>query len=102
MKYPDENCLPVNLEFHIFVKKSNMHNVRLKVNDTIYDKLMWLLSKFSKDEIEIIPEASDFSKNQKYLNDELNDILKGNANFIEIDETEQRLENIIARHEDRI
>jgi len=79
-----------------------MHNVRLKVNDTIYDKLMWLLSKFSKDEIEIIPEASDFSKNQKYLNDELNDILKGNANFIEIDETEQRLENIIARHEDRI
>ena len=44
-----------------------MHTLILKVNDRIYDKLMWFLSKFSKDEVEIIPETSDFAKDQKYL-----------------------------------
>jgi hypothetical protein len=79
-----------------------MHTVRLRVNDRVYDKLIWLLSKFNKDEIEIIPENSDFVKNQKYLAGELNEILKGEANFIEMDEAEQRLENIIKKHENSI
>lgn len=79
-----------------------MRNMTLKVNDSVYDKLLWLLGKFSKDEVEIIADTSDFINNQKYLNDELNDILKGNTNFTEIDDAEQRLENIIVRHEDRI
>jgi len=72
------------------------------VKDRVYDKLILLLSKFSKDEVEIIPETSDFAKNQKYLVDELQEILNGNAKFIEIDEAEQRLENIIKKHEDSI
>ena len=79
-----------------------MHTVKLRVKDRVYDKLILLLSKFSKDEVEIIPETSDFAKNQKYLVDELQEILNGNAKFIEIDEAEQRLENIIKKHEDSI
>ena len=79
-----------------------MHTVRLKVNDSVYEKLIWLLSKFSKDEVEIIPEDSDFAQNQQYLAGELNEILKGKANFIEMNETEQRLEKIIKKHENRI
>jgi len=79
-----------------------MHTLRLKVNDKVYDKLLWLLGKFDKDEIEIIADASDFIKNQKYLDQELNEILDGTANFMEIDEAEQRLENVIIKHENRI
>ena len=79
-----------------------MHTVRLRVNESVYDKLIWLLSKFNKDEVEIIPETSDFTKNQKYLTSELNDILKGNAKFIELDEVEQRLETVIKKHENSI
>lgn len=79
-----------------------MHTLRLKVNDKIYDKLLWLLSKFNKDEIEIIPDASDFTKNQNYLDKELNEILNGTANFIEIEEVEKRLENVIIKYENRI
>lgn len=71
-----------------------MHTLRLRVNDRVYDKLIWLLSKFNKDEVEIIPENIDFATNQKYLDGELNEILEGKARFIEMDEAEQRLENI--------
>jgi len=79
-----------------------MQTLKLRVNDRVYDKLIWLLSKFNKDEVEIIPENTDFVKNQNYLAGELNEILKGKANFIEMDEAEQRLENSINKHENCI
>ena len=72
--------------------KNHMHTVRLKVNDSVYDKLLVLLSKFNKDEVEIISETSDFKQNQSYLSDELNEILTGKTKFIEMEEAEQRLE----------
>ena len=79
-----------------------MHTVRLKVNDSVYDKLLVLLSKFNKDEVEIISETSDFKQNQSYLSNELDEILTGKARFIEMEEAEQRLENIIKKHESSI
>ena len=79
-----------------------MHTLRLNVNEKVYDKLLRLLGKFNKDEIEIIAETSDFKKNQKDLDHELKEILNGTARFIEMDEAEQRLENVIVKHENRI
>ncbi len=79
-----------------------MHTLRLRVNDRVYDKFIWLLSKFNKDEIEVIPETNDFTKNQKYLAGELNEILNGKAKFVEMEEAEERLENIIKKNENRI
>lgn len=76
-----------------------MHTVKLRVNDGVYEKLIGLLSKFNKDEVEIISETSDFAKNQKLLANELTEILNGQARFIEMDEADQRLENIIIKHE---
>ncbi len=79
-----------------------MHTIRLKVNDKIYDKLLWLLSKFSKDEIEILVENSTFSNDQKYLEKELNEIISGEARFIGVEEAEERLEKSLKQHENRI
>ena len=79
-----------------------MHTMRLKVNDSVYEKFLWFLNKFSKDEVEIISESADFSKNQQYLNGELDEILSGKANFIEMNEAEERLENIIKNRENNI
>jgi hypothetical protein len=79
-----------------------MHTVRLRVNDRVYDKLKGLLGKFSKDEVEVIPETNDFIITQKYLSGELNEILNGKAKFMELDEVEQRLENIIRKNENYI
>jgi hypothetical protein len=79
-----------------------MHTIRLKVNDKIYDKLLWLLSKFSRDEVEIEVEDSTFIHDQKYLEKELQEIISGEANFIGVEEAEERLSNRIKKHENRI
>lgn len=79
-----------------------MHTIRLKVNDKIYEKLLWFLSKFSKDEIEIVVENSTFSNDQKYLEKELKEIMSGEAKFIDVEEAEERLEKSIKKHENRI
>lgn len=79
-----------------------MHTIRLKVNDKIYENLLWLLSKFSKDEIEIVVENSTFSNDQKYLEKELNEILAGEAKFIGVEEAEEQLEKSIMKHENHI
>jgi len=79
-----------------------MHTLRLKINDKVFDKLIWFLNKFSAEEVEIINEDAEFFENQKYLENELGEILKGQVNFIEIEEVDDRLENIIKSHEDSL
>jgi hypothetical protein len=79
-----------------------MHTLRLKISDKVFDRLVWFLSKFSIEEVEIINEDTEFFENQKYLENELGDIIKGQANFIEINDVDARLENIIKSHEDSL
>ncbi len=83
-------------------KMYHMQTVKLRVNDGVYDKLILLLSKFNKDEVEIITETNDFAKNQKYLDNELYEILSRKAKFVEMDEANQQLEKIIKKRESRI
>lgn len=77
-----------------------MHTLRLKISDKVFDKIIWLLSKFSKEEVEIINEDAEFFENQKYLQEELDAIQNGNAKFLEFEEVERKLEDIIKKHED--
>ena len=79
-----------------------MHTLKLKINDQVYDKLIWLLSKFSKDEVEIIMDESNFNETKKYLDAELDEIKSGKAMFFTVNEAEQRLENLIKKHEDHL
>ncbi len=79
-----------------------MQTIRLRINDRIYDKLIWLLSKFNSDEIEIITENAEFIENQKYLTSELNEIIQGKTVFVDIKEVNERLEKIIVRNENTI
>lgn len=72
-----------------------MHTIQLKINDKVYDRFLWLLSKFNKEEVEIISEDQDFVSNMIYLQRELDEIQSGNANFISQRELESRLDQII-------
>lgn len=86
-------------------KRFVMHSIRLKISDKIYENVLWWLSKFSKEELEIIVEEADvktFSENKRYLGEELNEILDGNAKFLSEDEAEYRLEKMIKKHENRL
>jgi len=79
-----------------------MQTIKLRISDSIYDKVVWLLSKFNKNEIEIISENTEYLENQNYLTSELNEILQGKANFVEMEEVNERLESIIAKNENNI
>jgi hypothetical protein len=79
-----------------------MHTIRLRVNDGVYDKLMWLLSKFSKEEVEVFLETENYTINSEYLSSEYKDIVDGKANFMSFEEAEQRLEKTINKHENSI
>jgi len=76
-----------------------MHTIKLKIGDSVYDKFIWFLGKFTKDEVEIIVDETNFSETKKYLESELDDIKEGKAIFFTVSETEQRLENLIKKHE---
>lgn len=73
-----------------------MQTIKLKISDKVYDNLMWLLSKFNKDEIEILSDTESFIDNQKYLQNELNEILAGKAKFHSIEEFEKHLDDSIS------
>jgi len=68
-----------------------MQTLHLKVSDKIYDNLLWLLSKFSKEEIEIIDD-DDFATTQKYLQNELKEIEAGEATFYSQEQLDKRLD----------
>jgi uncharacterized protein YdcH (DUF465 family) len=83
-------------------KISAMHSVKLKIDDKIYENLLWLLRKFNKDELEIIIEDTNFREYKTYLEAELKEIKEGNATFYTMNEVEQRLDLIIKKHENNL
>jgi len=72
-----------------------MHRIELKINDKVYERFLWLLSKFNKEEVEIISDSQDFHSIQEHLQKELDDIQGGNAKFISQSDLEKRLDQII-------
>ena len=79
-----------------------MQIIKLKVNDLVYDKLINILGKFNKSEIEIIEDNSEFESNKEYLKNELSEILKEEATFYDLEQLDEKLERIIKLHEGSI
>jgi len=69
-----------------------MHTIRIKINDKVYDRLLWLFSKFGKEEVEIISDDLGFFSTQKYLQQELDDIKSGQAVFCSQEELDSKLD----------
>ena len=86
----------------LYKYRTIMHSIRLLISDKVYDRIMWLLKKFSKDEVRIVTEEDDFQLTQQYLEKELNEMDSGKASFYSLDEAEKKLENTIRKHEDNI
>lgn len=72
-----------------------VQTLKLKISDKVYDNIVWFLSKFNKDEVEIISDTESFSNNQAYLQNELDEILTGKAELHSIEEFEQQLDEVI-------
>jgi len=76
-----------------------MQTIRLRVNDKVYKNLLRFLSKFSKDEIQIIEEDDTFISVRQYLENELSTVEGGSAKYIDIDELDSSLDSSIRKHE---
>ena len=72
-----------------------MKTIQLKISDKVYDKFLWLLSKFSKEEIEIINGDENFINTKNYLQNELSEIDADKASFVSEEELEYRLNKIV-------
>ena len=76
-----------------------MQTIRLRVNDKVYKYLMWFLSKFNKEEIQIIEENREFISVKDYLSKELIKVDEGTIEYFDLDELDSDLENTIRKYE---
>ncbi len=76
-----------------------MQTIRLRVNDKVYKNLIRLLSRFSKEEIQVIEENDTFLSIQQYLEKELTSVEDGGAEYTSIEELENRLDATIRKNE---
>jgi len=76
-----------------------MQTIRLRVNDKVYKNLIRLLSKFSKEEIQVIEENDTYLSIQQYLEKELTSVEDGSAEYTSVEELENRLDATIRKNE---
>ncbi len=76
-----------------------MQTIRLRVNDKVYKNLIRLLSKFSKDEVEVIEENDTFLSIQQYLEKELASVEEGSAKYTTLEALEKELDDTIRKNE---
>ncbi len=76
-----------------------MQTIRLRVNDRVYNTLIRLLSKFNKDDIQVIEENDNYLSIQQYLKKELSTVEDGSAEYIDIEELEKTLDATIRKNE---
>ena len=68
-----------------------MHTIQLKISEKVYDKVIWLLSKFEKEDVSIIENGAEDVAVQTYLNKELLEVKEDRAKFY----TQAEFENMM-------
>ena len=76
-----------------------MATVKLKVNDKVLDKVIWLLRQFKQEDVEIIESDDSFEANRKYVHEELKRLEPVDSKSFTIDEVDEILENSIRQYE---
>ena len=76
-----------------------MQTIRLRVNEKVYKNLIRLLSKFSKEEIQVIEENETYLSIQQYLEKELASVEDGSAKYTTIEDLENKLDATIRNNE---
>ena len=76
-----------------------MQTIHIRVDEKVYENLMWFLNKFTSEELQIIEEDEFFIANKKYLQTELEKLEKGESKLIKIKQLEESMEETIRKHE---
>lgn len=75
-----------------------MHTIKLKISDSIYDKVIGLLGKFDKSELEIIQDDKNYSENKQYLEAELKTVKEGKAKYVSMNQLNENVEKTLKKH----
>ena len=74
-----------------------MQTVTLKIDDSVSEKFMWFLSHFDKKEVEVVD--TNFTQNQHYLQNELEDLNSGNSFMVSEEDFWNSTEDTIKKYE---
>lgn len=74
-----------------------MKQITVKINEKVYDKVVWFLQQFKNSDVEIID--NDFKPLQKEVENDFNEARKPNAKFYSLEEADLILEEAIAKYE---
>ena len=77
-----------------------MRILRINVNESIYHNLLWFLKRFGKDELQVIDEGDELLSVQSYLDNELQKVEEGSAEYMSLKELSVETEKTIRKHED--
>ena len=73
-----------------------MRTIEIEVNDSIYNKLIDILNKFKSEDLKILNNS--FENDKKYLEEQLNELSKGNVEYITIDDLDNILEETLEKY----
>ncbi len=76
-----------------------METIRLEFQPNIKAKILEVLSSFSSDELKIIKEDENFARNKAMIENELDKIKDGSAEYCTFDELDSYLDEVISEYE---
>lgn len=76
-----------------------MQTIHIRVDEKVYENLMWFLNKFTSEELQVIEEDESFIADKKYLQTELEKLEKNESKFIETKQLKESLEETIRKYE---
>jgi hypothetical protein len=77
-----------------------MRTLTLSVSDKAYEKLKVIFSLFKKDDLQLVED--DVEQYRLELQKQRAEVKSGKAKFIDIDDAERQLDELIAAYENRI
>jgi len=77
-----------------------MHTIRMVVSDKVFENLMWFLSRFNTEEIQVITKGDEYISVRNYLQHELNLVEEGKMEYLTLEQLDQQLEETIIKHVD--
>ncbi|TVR42213.1 MAG: hypothetical protein EA392_00530 [Cryomorphaceae bacterium] len=76
-----------------------MATIKIKVSDKVVEKVLWLLSQFNPNDVEIVESDLGFEENKTYLQLQLDRLNSPGSTRYTLEEAEEKLERIIKKHE---
>ncbi|MFT4526556.1 MAG: hypothetical protein ACI85F_002731 [Bacteroidia bacterium] len=76
-----------------------MATVKLRVSDKVLDKFLKLLGQFDAEDLEVIEETADFTKQKEDLHKQAYRLENGKAKTYSVEEADAIFEKTIRKHE---